>query len=86
MGVFEATFSPDLNSIVFDVGGALILVNSDLNNSADLCEKIFETDFIDAIGGLRWATCSVDKTKLFANLGQNSFITDGYIVKFKKNS
>ncbi len=86
LGVIEALFSSDLNSIIFDVGGILNLVNKDLKNTSELCQIVFESDFIDAIVGLSGATCSVEKNYLTANLGPNSNIREGFVVKFKKNS
>jgi hypothetical protein len=48
----EATFSKDLSNIILDVGGVVNLIDITLANTSSLCEKLFEAEILDSLGGV----------------------------------
>ena len=73
-GVIEATFFKDLSKISFDVGGKINLIDLTLANTATLCEALFESDFIEKVGGMKGVICDVIDGALIVYLGAFSSI------------
>jgi hypothetical protein len=78
--VTEAIFYKDLSKIIFDIGGNINLTNIELANTATLCEALFESEFIDKVGGINGVTCDVIAGALTVNLGPFSSIKEGDLI------
>ena len=70
----EATFSKDLSNIILDVGGVVNLIDITLANTSSLCEKLFEAEILDSLGGVKSVKCNVSSGKLTITLGPNSSV------------